>query len=180
MRPALVVTAATFVAALGLGPAAAGEAWRTEVSSEAVAARDPGWPVVVQRFRLPQAITKPSVVALPRAARTPPLPSAKADKHKLEGLASFYWQAQSTASGEIFDRRKFTAAHPTLPFNTLVRVQNPANGRSVVVRINDRGPFKPGRVIDLAEAAADEIGMRKAGIARVRLEVLPARMTAGL
>lgn len=90
-----------------------------------------------------------------------------------EGLASFYWQAQRTASGETFDKGALTAAHKTLPFNTRVRVTHLSNGRSVVVRINDRGPFTPGRIIDLSDAAADVIGMRSNGLARVRLEVVP-------
>jgi rare lipoprotein A len=90
-----------------------------------------------------------------------------------EGLASFYWQPQKTASGEQFDRGALTAAHRTLPFNTRVRVTHVTSGRSVVVRINDRGPFKPGRIIDLSDAAADIIGMKAQGLARVRLEVLP-------
>ncbi len=77
-----------------------------------------------------------------------------------------------TASGEIFTSAEFTAAHKTLPFNTRVRVTNLANGRSVVVRINDRGPFKPGRVIDLSRVAAQRLDMVGSGVARVRLEVL--------
>lgn len=176
LKPAIIVAAACAAVAV-IEPASAGGGWRTEVVSDVVAARDPGWPVVVQRFRQPPPMT----ASLPRPSAAAPGVPAPRGPHRLEGLASFYWQAQMTASGEHFDPRQLTAAHPTLPFNTLVRVQNPVNGRSVIVRINDRGPFKPGRIIDLAEAAADQIGMRKAGIARVKLEVLPAgRMTAGL
>lgn len=77
-----------------------------------------------------------------------------------------------TSSGERFDRRGLTAAHKTLPLGTRVRVTNLANGRSIVVRINDRGPFKGGRVIDLSEAAAEQIAMTGAGLARVALEVV--------
>lgn len=150
------------MAALG-ATALAAEPWQATVVPEAVAARDPAWSVIVQRFKQVPVKT----AALPRQ------PAAKAAAaHRLEGLASFYWQEQTTASGERFDRRQLTAAHPTLPFNSLVRVVNPVNGRSVIVRINDRGPFKPGRIIDLAEAAAEQIGMRQAGITRVKLEVL--------
>jgi rare lipoprotein A len=90
-----------------------------------------------------------------------------------EGLASFYWQPQKTANGEQFDKTALTAAHRTLPFNTRVRVVRLDSGRSVIVRINDRGPFKPGRIIDLSDAAASIIGMKGQGLARVRLEVLP-------
>jgi rare lipoprotein A len=92
--------------------------------------------------------------------------------HALEGLASYYWQAHQTSSGERFDRYALTAAHRTLPFGTKVRVTNLANGLSVVVVINDRGPFKADRVIDLSEAAALAIAMTAGGITRVRLELV--------
>ena len=92
--------------------------------------------------------------------------------HAMKGLASFYWQEQKTSSGETFDRMAMTAAHKTLPFGTHVRVTNLDNGRSVVVRINDRGPFKPGRVIDLSYAAAGVIDMRGKGLAPVRIDVV--------
>lgn len=92
--------------------------------------------------------------------------------HALDGIASYYWQDQMTSSGERFDRTALTAAHPTLPFGTRVRVTHARSGRSVVVRINDRGPFKKGRIIDLSEAAAKVIGMTGAGLAHVRLDVV--------
>ena len=107
-----------------------------------------------------------------RAKASPRRPSAEADDHALEGIASYYWQGQKTASGEPFDKRAMTAAHPTLPFNSLVRVKDQRTGNSVVVRINDRGPFKPGRVIDLSERAAEVIGMTSRGLTPVELEVL--------
>jgi rare lipoprotein A len=91
------------------------------------------------------------------------------------GEASYYaakYAGRKTASGERYDPRRRTAAHRTLPFETRVKVTNPANGRSVVVRINDRGPFVKGRVIDLSRRAAEEIGIIDAGTARVRVEVL--------
>ena len=91
------------------------------------------------------------------------------------GLASWYgpgFAGRLTANGEIFDPSELTAAHKELPFNTLVRVHNLENGSSVVVRINDRGPFKPGRIIDLSRAGAEAIGMIGSGIARVELELL--------
>jgi len=93
-------------------------------------------------------------------------------KHALEGIASYYWHGEKTASGEPFDKRALTAAHRTLPFNSLVRVTDRTNGKSVVVRINDRGPFIAGRVIDLSEAAAEAIGMTRRGLTPVSLEVL--------
>lgn len=92
-----------------------------------------------------------------------------------EGMASWYgpgFAGRLTANGEIFDPAQLTAAHRTLPFNTHVRVTNLANGRSVTVRINDRGPFVGNRIIDLSRAAAERIGMIGSGTARVRLEPL--------
>jgi rare lipoprotein A len=92
-----------------------------------------------------------------------------------EGLASWYggkFQGRRTASGEIFDTNQFTAAHKTLAFGTIVKVTNLENGQTTVVRINDRGPFIPGRIIDLSRAAAAAIGLAGQGVARVRIEVL--------
>ena len=89
------------------------------------------------------------------------------------GLASYYgdqFQGRVTANGERFDKRAMTAAHRTFPFGTRVRVTNLENGREVVVRINDRGPFVAGRIIDLSEAAAEKLGMIAAGVVRVRVE----------
>ena len=92
------------------------------------------------------------------------------------GKASYYGQAhhgKRTASGERFDQHALTAAHRSLPFGTRVRVTNLDNGRQVVVRINDRGPYRRGRIIDLSRAAAAQLGMIEDGIAPVRLETLP-------
>jgi len=93
----------------------------------------------------------------------------------LTGMASWYgpgFHGNRSASGEIFNQNALTAAHRSLPFGTLVRVTNLDNGQSVVVRINDRGPFSHGRVIDLSAAAARAVGVFYAGVAPVRLEVL--------
>jgi len=91
------------------------------------------------------------------------------------GVASFYGREfyhRLTASGERFDPKRLTAAHRSLPFGTRVRVTNLDNGRRVVVRINDRGPFMKGRVVDLSPAAARKLGFTGQGLARVRLDVL--------
>lgn len=88
------------------------------------------------------------------------------------GVASWYgrqFQGRRTASGEPFDRHALTAAHKTLPFGTWVRVRHLGTGQEVVVRINDRGPFAKGRVIDLSQAAASAIGLVQSGTARVAL-----------
>jgi len=92
-----------------------------------------------------------------------------------EGLASWYggkFQGRLTSSGEVFDTNLLTAAHKTLPFGTLVKVTNLANGLSTVVKINDRGPFVEGRIVDLSRAAAEQIDMVGTGTARVSVEVL--------
>jgi rare lipoprotein A len=91
------------------------------------------------------------------------------------GFASYYGRRQEgrqTASGDRYDGKDLTAAHRTLPFGTLVRVTNLANDRSVVVRINDRGPFVHGRIIDVSHRAAKELGFLRDGTAKVRVEVV--------
>ncbi len=92
-----------------------------------------------------------------------------------QGLASYYagkFQGRLTANGEIFDTNRFTAAHKTLPFHTIVRVTNDSTGKTVLVRINDRGPFVAGRIIDLSRIAADTIGMVGSGVASVTVQVV--------
>ncbi|HZO47082.1 MAG TPA: septal ring lytic transglycosylase RlpA family protein [Xanthobacteraceae bacterium] len=88
------------------------------------------------------------------------------------GLASFYKQGQKTASGERFNPNELTAAHRTLPFGTRVRVTNVATGKTVTVRVNDRGPFIDGRVIDVSHSAAESLGMVGQGVAKVKLDVV--------
>jgi len=104
----------------------------------------------------------------PSSVPRPPTPERPLER----GVASWYGQrfhGQRTASGERFDMHGLTAAHPTLPFGTLVEVRNLENGRAVVVRINDRGPSVAGRIIDLSYAAALRLGLVDAGLARVAL-----------
>lgn len=123
--------------------------------------------------------------ATPRQLVTDPAPSARAGDTEqlpalyqpkpvsiLQGKASYYWEPQRTASGERFNPRQFTAAHKSLPMHSVVRVVNLRNGKSVYVRINDRGPYVRGRIIDLSKAAAERIDMVKAGVVSVRVEVL--------
>jgi rare lipoprotein A len=98
-----------------------------------------------------------------------------------QGLASWYgrdFHGRPTASGEIYDMYAPTAAHKTLPLGSYLRVTNLTNGRSMVVRVNDRGPFVKGRIVDLSYAAARELGMLETGVAPVRIEAL-GRSTAG-
>jgi rare lipoprotein A len=95
-------------------------------------------------------------------------------------MASYYaheFNGRTTASGETFNMNELTAAHKTLPFNTRVRVTNLDNGRDVIVRVNDRGPFVDDRIIDLSLEAAKRIGMIGAGTAKVTLEILESGPT---
>ena len=114
--------------------------------------------------------------APPTAHRVPPPPVSTPAAPIIqgeEGIASWYghpYHGRRAASGEIYNMYDMTAAHRTLPFGTQVRVHDLENGRDVTVRINDRGPFVEGRIIDLSYAAAQAMGMN--GIARVRLEIL--------
>jgi len=131
------------------------------------------------------ACTGPQPVAAPSLALQPPglppepptvYPSLLPSFTQV-GLASWYgrdFHNKTTASGERYDMRDLTAAHRSLPLDTVVRVTNLDNNRSVVVRINDRGPFAQGRVIDVSRGAAELLGMTKIGIVPVRVEVFDA------
>ena len=102
-------------------------------------------------------------------------PEPEATRSLGRGVASYYgkkFHGRKTASGERFNMQAMTAAHKTLPFGTKVRVTNPSNGRSVIVRINDRGPYAHGRTIDLSRAAAQEIGIISRGHGTVELDIV--------
>jgi len=132
----------------------------------------------------PPAAIQPPLAPLPAPA-APPRQQPAVSPQALEagpfftqiGLASFYGRAhlgKRTASGDRFDHRDFTAAHPTLAFGSLVRVTNLANGRTVTVRVTDRGPKIKSRIIDVSLAAALALGMQQKGVTRVRLEAFQA------
>ena len=108
-------------------------------------------------------------VGLFSAAALLPLSAAKAEQ---VGSASWYALTSRTASGEMMDPSAMTAAHPSLPFGTKVLVENLTNGKFVEVRINDRGPFVGGRIIDVSKAAASSLGMIGAGVAKVRVAAI--------
>jgi rare lipoprotein A (peptidoglycan hydrolase) len=112
----------------------------------------------------------------PKAMAGAVRPPFKQPGIKESGLASWYGgarQGKRTANGEIFDKYELTAAHRTLPLESKVRVTNTANGRSVTVRVTDRGPASKNRIIDLSQSAAEELGMKESGLATVKLETLP-------
>jgi rare lipoprotein A len=103
-------------------------------------------------------------------------------KSQMEGVASWYgeeFNGRLTASGEVYDMYAFTAAHRTLPLGTLVRVTNEENNKTVEVKVNDRGPFKKDRIIDLSKSACKSLDMMKNGTAQVKLDVISWPRMAG-
>lgn len=137
-------------------------------------AGDAGFAASFEAFDdLPQPQPAPEAVDLD--SFEPPVEAEPQTRSLGTGLASYYaarFHGRRTASGETFDNGELTAAHRTLPFGTMVRVTNPRNGATVIVRINDRGPFTKGRTIDLSRAAAEEIGLVRAGHGMVELELV--------
>lgn len=122
-----------------------------------------------------------SLAACAPEAPAPPPPAPPAPSFSQVGVASYYaakFENRKTADGERFRSDGFTAAHRTLPLGTMVRVTNLENHRSVVVRVNDRGPFARKRIIDLSPAAARALGIRNQGLMRVRIEVVSEEAAA--
>jgi len=121
------------------------------------------------------AIERPHRVAAlhPRPISRVRVPNDSGDAKQTasRGVASFYSDTE-TASGEKFDKNELTAAHPTLPFGTKLRVTDVSSGRFVTVRVNDRGPYVRGRVVDISPSAAEALGMVDRGVANVRLDVV--------
>ncbi|MGJ4929326.1 septal ring lytic transglycosylase RlpA family protein [Bradyrhizobium sp. HKCCYLS2038] len=115
-----------------------------------------------------RAETAPNSVVHVRQAEASPPPAHAASS----GLASYYSEGRRTASGERFDPSELTAAHRSLPFGTRLQVTNVKTGRSVVVRVNDRGPFVQGRVVDVSYSAAQALGMVNTGVAPVKVSVV--------
>lgn len=123
------------------------------------------------------------IAAAPVAAQdaAPPAPASGASAVLASGMASYYGDAHAgnrTASGERFDPDGMTAAHRSLPFGTRLRVTDPSTGRSVIVRVNDRGPFHKSRILDLSEAAARELGIVRRGRALVQIALADAAPAA--
>lgn len=133
-------------------------------------------PVSLESPSSDDAAIEPTPESVPPPVKAePPQPPVPAVVSVITGQASWYgpgFFGNRTASGEVFRPGTLTAAHRTLPFGTRVRVTNLWNGRSAVVRINDRGPFHGSRVIDLAHGAANQLGLVSSGVAKVKLEVL--------
>jgi rare lipoprotein A len=140
--------------------------------------------VVSQRSGLPAASRQasqqpdrtpslaPRRVASAKHSPFAPRRAATGTQTASQGIASFYTEGTRTANGEKFDTNELTAAHPTLPFGTKLRVTNVSTGRSVTVRVNDRGPYIAGRVVDVSYSAANALGMVDRGVASVKLDVV--------
>jgi rare lipoprotein A len=136
------------------------------------ASRQPSWQPFWHRDRT--AFLLPDRHATARTHTPFARPHNASSSHTAaQGIASFYTQGQQTASGETFNTHDLTAAHPTLPFGTHLRVTNVSTGRSVTVRVNDRGPYVAGRVVDVSYSAANALGMVGSGTAKVKLDVVP-------
>ena len=157
--PAVVLTAATLAACAQ--PVVSEKPVRHAVSRQA--SLEPGKRASLVRSRQAAAATKGHSAATDKPGET---------RDGSYGLASFYSSDPQTASGEKFDARELTAAHRTLPFGTRLRITNVATGKSVTVRVNDRGPFIPGRVVDVSQGAAETLGMVRQGVAKVKVDVV--------
>jgi rare lipoprotein A len=162
--------AAKFVA-VALGAAALAGCAQNSVVNKQSAAFTASQPVPPHRDRTARFVTNRRV-AVARAAAASHSASAAKPEPASQGLASFYTEGTLTANGEKFDTNELTAAHPTLPFGTRLRVTNVTNGQSVTVRINDRGPYVPGRIVDVSRSAAQTLGMLGDGVAKVKLDVV--------
>jgi len=134
-------------------------------------------PTRCRRYRLAGLGLVALALAAAGCAATKASRPAAAPGTRIVGFASWYGerhQGRATASGEVFDMNKLTAAHRTMPFGTRLRVTNLENGRSVVVRVNDRGPWVNDRVLDVSRAAARTLGMTGDGVTRIEIVVLAA------
>ena len=133
-------------------------------------------------MRMPRLVTLLTVILLAagcaerQPTQPPQAPASTQERFTQSGKASYYARmhhGQRTANGETHDQNALVAAHRSLPFGTRVRVTNQQNGKQVIVRINDRGPFRRGRIIDVSRAAAAQLDMLERGVVRVRIETLP-------
>jgi rare lipoprotein A len=126
----------------------------------------------LERDRTTSVVTKKRVASAKKHTPFASHRHAAGTKTASQGIASFYTEGTQTASGEKFNTLEMTAAHPTLPFGTKLRVTNVTTGRAVTVRVNDRGPYVAGRIVDVSYSAADALGMVDKGVANVKLDVV--------
>ncbi len=150
-------------------PAAASSGWDATVIPVTATASSQSWATTVNLLPAARRIETGSVATGHKAPHGPLLTGAA---HALTGVASYYSEDQMTASGEVFDKSAMTAAHKTLPIGSKVKVTNLQNGREAVLRINDRGPYVQGRVIDVSEAAALALGFASQGVTNVHVDLM--------
>ena len=126
----------------------------------------------LERERSTPSVTKRRTASVKKHTPFASRRHAAGTKTASQGIASFYTEGTKTASGEKFNTHDLTAAHPTLPFGTRLRVTNVTTGQAVTVRVNDRGPYIQGRIVDVSYSAADALGMVGKGLANVKLDVV--------
>ena len=157
--------------AVALSAAALSACVQTPYAGQKFASRSEPVEARSEPLQIRPRVASRSVVSRKRFALASDRPAAST-RDAATGLASFYRHGTKTANGEKFDPAELTAAHRTLPFGTKLRVTNVTTGQSVTVRVNDRGPFIAGRVVDVSHGAAEALGMTGAGLAKVKLDVV--------
>ncbi len=157
--------------ALTLGAAALAGCSQTSVVSQKSELRQ-SRQASLERDRPTPAVTQRRTASVKKHTPVVSRPPAAGPQTPAEGIASFYTEGSKTASGEKFNTHDLTAAHPTLPFGTRLRVTNVTTGQAVTVRVNDRGPYIRGRIVDVSYSAADALGMVGKGLANVKLDVV--------
>jgi rare lipoprotein A len=158
--------------AVALAAATLGACAQSPLVSRQYAAVSPAPEAAPEPERKASVVRRAAVATKKRIALATAKPAADV-RDAAHGLASYYrFDGRRTANGETFDGGELTAAHRTLPFGTKLRVTNLATGQSVTVRVNDRGPFIPGRVVDVSHSAAEALGMTERGITKVKLDVV--------
>ncbi len=158
---------------------------RTSRSYQAVPSRQAWLPTIERRhrgvFAKTESVTHGASAGqawsqtVERRHHTDPVTTGSLPPAASVGVASFYTEGARTANGERLNPNALTAAHPSLPFGTHLRITSVASGRSVVVRVNDRGPYIKGRAVDVSYSAAKELGMTERGVAKVKMEVVQER-----
>ena len=172
LRPGSGIRSVVQSLAIVLGAASLAACTQTHVAANKTEMVSPGRQASQQYHRTVSFAPKRRVAVARKHTPFASDKKAAATQVASDGIASFYTEGTKTASGEKFNTHELTAAHPTLPFGTRLRVTNVASGQSVTVRGNDRGPFVRGRVVDVSYAAAETLGMVGGGVAKVKLDVV--------
>ena len=172
LRPGSGIRSVVQGLAIVLGAASLAACTQTHVAANKTEMVSPGRQASQQYHRTVSFAPKRRVAVARKHTPFASDKKAAATQVASDGIASFYTEGTKTASGEKFNTHELTAAHPTLPFGTRLRVTNVASGQSVTVRVNDRGPYVRGRVVDVSYAAAETLGMVGGGVAKVKLDVV--------